>query len=228
MNTVAQKGARLRHATLSDTMRAGTVLRIASGRLSSTTTEPMPARLKQQIVGAHVRELRKRMRLSLRAFAAVTGFSASFVSQLERGLVSPSLHSMEKVAAALGTTLGGFFAAVGEGGGGLVVRARERKALNSAWSHAQIEALLPAAGERRQEPMLVTLRRGGRSGKHPVAHPTEEFAFVLEGRLTLRLGPDDHTLEAGDAVVLRAGELRLWANPGKRRARVLIVGIRDR
>lgn len=123
----------------------------------------MPARLKQQIVGAHV-------------------------------LVSPSLHSMEKVAGALGTTLGAFFAAVAEGGGGLVVRARERKALDSSWSRAQIEALLPAAAERRQEPMLVTLRPRGRSGKHPVAHPTEEFAFVLEGRLTLRLGPGEHLL----------------------------------
>lgn len=168
------------------------------------------------------------MRVSLRAFAAETGFSASFVSQLERGLVSPSLHSMEKVAAALGTTPGGFFAAAGEPNDGLVVRARERKALNSSWSHAQLEALLPAAGERRQEPMLLTLRPRGRTGKHPVAHPTEEFAFVLEGRLTLRLGPDEHSLEAGDAVVLRAGELRLWANPGRRRARVLIVGLRDR
>lgn len=168
------------------------------------------------------------MRLSLRALAAETGFSASFVSQLERGQVSPSLHSMEKIAAALGTTLGGFFAAVGEGDGGLVVRARDRKALNSSWSHAQIEALLPAAAERGQEPLLVTLRPRGRSGKHPVAHPAEEFAYVLEGRLTLRLGPDEHSLEEGDAVVLRAGELRLWANPGAKRARVLIVGLRER
>jgi len=187
----------------------------------------MPTRLKQQIVGAHVRELRKRMRLSLRALAAATGFSASFVSQLERGLVSPSLHSMEKVAAALGTTLGAFFVAVGERDGGLIARAGERKALNSTWSKAQIEVLLPAAGERRVEPMLVTLRPGGRSGKHPVAHPSEEFAFVLQGRVALRLGPDEHTLESGDAVILRAGELRLWANPGKARAQVLIVRLRD-
>lgn len=168
------------------------------------------------------------MGLSLRALATSTGFSASFVSQLERGLVSPSLHSMEKFATALGTTLGGFFSAVGERNGGLVFRARERKALNSTWSNAQIEALLPAAAGRRVEAMLVTLRPRGRSGKHPVAHATEEFAFVLEGRLTLRLGPDEHELETGDAVIVRAEELRLWANPARARARVLIVSLRER
>lgn len=134
---------------------------------------------------------------------------------------------MERIAAAVGATLGAFFSAIGQADGGLVFRARERRTLNSSWSHAQIEALLPARAERRHEPMLVTLRRRGRSGKHPVAHSTEEFAFVLEGRLTLRLGPDEHSLEAGDAVVLRAGELRLWTNPGAKRARVLIVALRD-
>jgi transcriptional regulator with XRE-family HTH domain len=190
-------------------------------------TEHMTARLKQQVVGAHVRELRKRSRLTVRALAAKTGFSPSFISQLERGEVSPSLHSMEKIAAALGKTLSSFFAALAPAAGGIVVRAGDRTSLDSSWSNAQIEALLPAGADRRQEPMLVTLRARGRSGKHPVAHRTEEFGLVLEGRVVLRLGPDEHVLCAGDAVLLQAGELRLWSNPDAKRARVLIVAIRD-
>lgn len=187
----------------------------------------MTIRLKQQLVGRHVRELRRRAGLSLRSLAANTDFSPSFISQLERGQVSPSIHSMEKIAAALGATLSTFFAALGTADGALVVRARERKALRSSWSHAEIEALVPTSAQRRIEPMLVTLLPGGRSGKHPVVHPTEEFAFVLEGRVTLRLGPDEHVLGMGDSAVLRPGELRLWTNPGRRRARVMIVALRE-
>jgi transcriptional regulator with XRE-family HTH domain len=167
------------------------------------------------------------MRLSLRGLAARTGFSASFVSQLERGLVSPSLHSMERVAAVLGTSLGGFFTALGETDAGLIVRASERKVLHSAWSLAQLAALLPSRGTERLEPLLLTLRPHGRTGKYPVAQATEQFALVLEGRPLLRLGPDEHALGRGDAVALRPGELRLWTNPGRRAARVLIVGLRE-
>ena len=130
--------------------------RVPAGRRSSAARRP--TRLKQEAVGAYVRELRKRMRLSLRGLAARTGFSASFVSQLERGLVSPSLHSMERVAAVLGTSLGGFFTALGETDAGLIVRASERKVLHSAWSLAQLAALLPSRGTQRLEPLLLTLR----------------------------------------------------------------------
>ena len=58
----------------------------------------MTSPLKQQMVGAHVRRLRTDRGLSLRALAAETGFSPSFMSQVENGQVSPSISSMEKIA----------------------------------------------------------------------------------------------------------------------------------
>jgi transcriptional regulator with XRE-family HTH domain len=200
--------------------------RAPAGRRASAARRP--TRLRQQAVGAQVRKLRKRGQLSLRGLAASTGFSPSFVSQLERGLVSPSLHSMERVATALGTTLAGFFTRLGEADAGQIVRASDRTVLQSAWSLAQLEALWPAGSTPRLEPLLLTLRPRGRSGKHPVALAAEQFAFVLAGRPQLRLGPDEYALRPGDAIGLRPGELRLWTNPGRKPARVLIVVLRER
>ena len=186
----------------------------------------MGSLLKQQAVGAHVRRLRKQRGLSLRSLASQTGFSPSFMSQVENGQVSPSISSMEKIAHALGVTLGEFFAAAAEGEGGLVVRAAARAGLSSWWSSAEIEALSPMRGPQRLEPILVTLKAGGRSGKHPYGHPREEFAFVIEGEVDLTLGPEKHSLRAGDAVTMLPNELRLWENPTKALARVLIVSVR--
>lgn len=171
-----------------------------------------------------MRQLRQAARLTLRALAAATGFSPSFISQLENGLVSPSIDSMEKIAAALGVTLGAFFAALGSADGAPVVRAQARRALHSLWSAAEIEALSALSG--RLEPLLVTLHPGGRSGKHPVVRPTEAFALVLAGHVTLRLGPDEHRLAAGDAVTLIADEPRLWRNDSPSDCRILIVALR--
>lgn len=182
--------------------------------------------LKQQVVGQHVRDLRERSGLSLRSLAARTDFSPSFISQLENGQVSPSIHSMEKIATALGVSLAAFFANVGPGRGGLVTRVRQRGQLSSSWSLAAIEALSPMNAEQRLEPLLITLAPGGRSGKHPVAHRSEEFALVLKGRPILQLGPDEHRLAKGDSVTLLPGELRLWTNPGPSACCVLIVGLR--
>jgi XRE family transcriptional regulator, regulator of sulfur utilization len=182
--------------------------------------------LKQQLVGAHVRRLRLRHRISLRKLAGQTSFSPSFMSQVENGLVSPSISSMEKIATALGVTMGEFFAAAAQGEGGLIVRAADRAVIGSGWSSAEIEALSPMTQTHRLEPVLITLKAGGRSGKHPYPHPREEFAFVLEGKVNLTLGPEKHALGMGDSVMILPRELRLWENPSPVPARVLIVSMR--
>lgn len=182
-------------------------------------------RLKQQAIGDLVRRLREQRGQSLRAFAGVTGFSPSFISQLENGQVSPSIDSMERIANALGVNLGEFFASLGKAEGGVVVRATERTELLSQWSQATIEAVGPLTRGRLLEPLLITLEPGGRSGKHPTAQPREEFAFVVEGEVELRLGPDTFTLQAGDTATILRGELRLWSNPSKSRTRVLVVAV---
>jgi len=184
------------------------------------------ALLKQQIVGKHVRRLRTENGTSLRGLASQTGFSPSFMSQVENGQVSPSISSMERIAEALGVTLGEFFAAAAGGEGGLIIHAADRQGLSSGWSSAEIEALSVLRPTTRLEPVLITLRPGGRSGKHPYAHPREEFAFVLDGRVTLTLGPERHRLKKGDAATILPQELRLWVNESARPARILIVSAR--
>jgi quercetin dioxygenase-like cupin family protein len=145
------------------------------------------------------------------------------MSQVENGLVSPSIRSMERIADALGVTLGEFFAAAAGGGAPSIVRAGDRLRLSSSRSHGQIEALGPMERSQRLEPVLITLAPEGRSGKHPYARPAEEFAFVLEGTLTLTLGPEQHALGPGDAVTIRPKELRLWENHSLSLVRVLVV-----
>ena len=115
------------------------------------------------------------------------------------------------------------FANASEADGGLVVRSSERHAITSGWSKAAVEAVSPLAAPARLEVISITLEPGGRSGKHPYAHPREEFAFVLRGRVRLTLGPEEHELHAGDAASILPGELRLWRNDSRSSAQVLIV-----
>ncbi|HXY40204.1 MAG TPA: cupin domain-containing protein [Vicinamibacteria bacterium] len=180
------------------------------------------------VIGEHVRLLRLKRHVSVRAFAAQTGFSPSFISQLENGQVSPSLGSLNKIAEALGVTLGEFFAAAATGEEALIVHPDDRRRLDSTWTDAHIEALGSMAVSRRLEPVLVRFGPGGKSGKHPHSQSREEFAFVVSGRVMLRLADDDSELCAGDSVTLPAHSPHRWENHTQEVAEILIVTSRAR
>lgn len=186
----------------------------------------MQGLLKQEVLGRFIRRLRTKAGLSLRQLAVNTDFSPSFMSQVERGQVSPSISSMEKIAAAVGVSLGEFFAAAASGDGGRVVRATERQGLASEWSSGELEALTESGSSHRLDAALITLKPGGKTGKHPRAEATEEFAFVVQGQPTLCLGPEEHRLRTGDSVTILPGELRLWRNDARSTARFLLVKAR--
>jgi quercetin dioxygenase-like cupin family protein/DNA-binding XRE family transcriptional regulator len=176
----------------------------------------------------HIRQLRVRRHVSLRAFAVQTGFSPSFISQLENGQVSPSLGSLQKIADALGVTLGEFFAAAASGEEALIVRPPDRRRLDSTWTDAHIEALGAMDRSRKLEPVLAIFGPGGKSGKHPHAPSHEEFAFVVKGRATLTLGDEESDLTPGDSVTLPAQAPRRWENRTTEMVEILIVSSRAR
>jgi XRE family transcriptional regulator, regulator of sulfur utilization len=172
-------------------------------------------------IGAAVRRLREGRGLTLRAVAEQAGFSASFLSQVENEQASPSISSMERIAAALGVTLGEFFQTI-EQTPTRVLRADCRQTLYSGWSNARLESLAGVESTRIQ-PILITLKPGGTSGKRPTAAPLEEFAFVLSGSVVLTIQELEHVLGEGDAVTIPRGALRRWQNVTKTATQIVLV-----
>lgn len=181
-----------------------------------------------KVIGELVRRLRLKRHVSLRALAVQTGFSASFLSQLENGQVCPSLGSMHKIADALGVTLGEFFAAAESDDDVLVVRPSDRRRLDSTWTDAHLEALAPMLPDRKLEPVLVVFGPGGKSGKHSHSHAHEGFAFVIKGTATLTLGDEDHELVPGDAATLPADAPYKWENRSAAVVEIVMVWTRQR
>jgi transcriptional regulator with XRE-family HTH domain len=179
----------------------------------------------EQQVGDHLRDVRTRQGLSVRALAARAGCSPSFISQVEHGQASPSIASLERLVQALGMTLGDFFRVNAPPA---VVRSHERAALTSALSSARIEALAPAGAGHGLEPLLITLEPGGQSGSQPFARDGDEFAFVCEGDVQLTLGETAHRLTCGDAATFSSETPHRWENVGREPARIVVVAARAR
>ncbi|MBK7928483.1 MAG: helix-turn-helix transcriptional regulator [Bryobacterales bacterium] len=185
---------------------------------------PMATVSAEHQLGDLIRQLREHRRLSVRTLAAKAGFSPSFLSQVENGLASPSIASLEKIAAALEVTLVELFQA-GEPRSSVVVRARQRPKLDSGWSKARIESLGPDRATRL-EPVLITLRAGGTSGKKPHSLTREQFVYVVSGEVTLVLAESRQVLTSGDAVTLAPQTPFRWINDSISPARMLAVSSR--
>ena len=50
------------------------------------------------MVGQRIRQIRKSKQLTLQDIAEKTGFSAGFLSQVERGTTDPSLSALRKIS----------------------------------------------------------------------------------------------------------------------------------
>ncbi len=162
--------------------------------------------------------------MSLRALAERTDFSASFLSQIENGQCSPSISSMEKIANALGVTLGQFFLSAN-----LqlvnIVRASERAHLALDWSRADIASLGSMANSSQFRASMLNIKPGGLTGKHATPSISDEFAMVFQGQVILKLQDSEQTLERGDSVTMVAGTARQWRNESDSMAEILVVSV---
>jgi XRE family transcriptional regulator, regulator of sulfur utilization len=177
-------------------------------------------------LGQALRRLRESRHISLKTLADQTGFSSSFLSQVENGQASPSISSMERIATALGVTLGQFFQRA-EASQGSLVRRGDRARLNLDWSSAEIESAGALEQGSQLYAFLVKLKVGGLSGKHARPSLNDEFAFVNYGEVILTMGEKDQLLEAGDSAVIPAGIIRRWRNESQQPVQILIVSAKN-
>lgn len=186
------------------------------------TRRPVSTGKAEQNLGELLRQLRTERNLSVRTLAGRTGFSPSFVSQVELNQASPSIASLERLATALGVTLGEFFGDSGETAPA-ITRTGKRRPLTSWWSRAQIEALTPTRAGWPFETVMITIAVGGSSGPRLHAHPGHQFVIVFDGAVQLTLGTEIQTLRRGDAVNLEPRTPHRWENSGKAAARIAVV-----
>src|SRR4051812_6797637 len=84
----------------------------------------LPEGLERYRIGAKVRRLRLRKKISLKELGRHTGLSAALLSKLERQIVMPTLPTLMRIAPVFGVGLEAFF--VSDGPGAVVIRAAER------------------------------------------------------------------------------------------------------
>jgi mannose-6-phosphate isomerase-like protein (cupin superfamily) len=159
--------------------------------------------------------------LTLKAVAEMAGVTESFLSQVERDIASPSIATLRRIAAALGTGIGDLLDS--PAANAHVVRRAERRVVGYPGLGARDEFLTDGAGARLQV-IESLVEAGGGTGPEAYAHESdEECVVVLEGRLDLWVGEEEYRLETGDSIRYPSRVAHRNRNPGPGRARVLFI-----
>jgi len=169
-----------------------------------------------QEVGRRLRDLRRTRELSLEAVAERTRLSIGFLSQIERGLSSPSLRVLATLADVLGVGIAALFGArsTDDGAsGGVVTRQAQRAGLQLWRSGVSKQLLSPAGTDSRLNLFLVHLEPGGSTGDELYTHDGEEAGLVLEGEMTLTVEAETWSLKTGDSFRFASRRPHRFSNP---------------
>jgi DNA-binding transcriptional MerR regulator/quercetin dioxygenase-like cupin family protein len=176
---------------------------------------PVDAR---QSPGQRFRRLRVKRGLSLAKVARATKVSVGFLSALERGQMSSSVATLQRLARFFKTNIFSMFEANGDAQP--LVRPSQRKVLETS-PHVRMELL--AWGNTVMEPHLFRIKPGGGSGES-YAHEGEEFLHVLRGEFEIWLHKQGHyRLKHGDSLYFESSTPHRWKNPGRSEAWILWV-----
>jgi transcriptional regulator with XRE-family HTH domain len=167
-------------------------------------------------VGRRIRDLRRVRQLSLETVAARTDLSIGFLSQIERGLSSPSLRVLATLADVLGVGIAALFGASPSADGAsdqVVTRAPQRPELKLWRTGVSKQLLSPASADNKLNLFLVHLEPGGSTGDELYTHDGEEAGLVLEGEMMLTVDSATWSLKTGDSFRFASRRPHRFSNP---------------
>jgi transcriptional regulator with XRE-family HTH domain len=170
-------------------------------------------------IGRRIRDIRQQKGVTLEELSARCGLSVGFLSQVERGISSLSIVSLYAICQALDTPIPEIFISTKEPS--TVTKEVDQPQIRIANSAISYRYLSGAFPERMNEALINEFPP---SYRHPLApHGGEEFGYVLEGHLLLRIGEDEYPLEPGDSYHFLASKPHGYETSDNKGARVLIV-----
>ena len=172
--------------------------------------EPDDVRPDQTILGERLRERRQALGLTLKQVADDASLSVGFISQIERGITTPSLSSLVNVSRVLGQHVSSFLSL--PPGTASLTRLDQRPHYavgSSALVYERISAAFPGY---QLTTVIIHQPPGYRS--ELIAHDGEELFYMLAGAMTVEVEGEIFVLEAGDSLHFSSQRVHTTWNHG--------------
>jgi transcriptional regulator with XRE-family HTH domain len=177
-------------------------------------------------LGARIKALRHERDLLQKQLAEKAGLTASMVSQIESGRLTPTLPTLRKVAGAFGVSVAELLEPPASGRSINISRKREHPILSFEECAERWTVLGAGLFEGKIRAVVATLdgrTRGVSTDKVLIKPGQMKLFYVLQGNVALRYGGETYQMNEGDSALVDGAAPHSWDNVGRRRARVLWV-----
>ena len=170
-----------------------------------------------------LRARRKEVGLTMQQVADQAGLSVGFISQIERGITTPSLSSLVAVSRVLGLHVSEFLSQPRVDTPQTRHDERPVYAISeSSVTYERISSSFPGSILRS---VIIHEPPGYRA--EPIAHEGEEMLFVLEGTITVEVDGERTVLETGDSIHYPSTKIHTTWNHSDTPATILWAGTMD-
>jgi transcriptional regulator with XRE-family HTH domain len=172
-------------------------------------------------LGEKLRQLRSERNISQRDLARVAGLSPNSISLIERDETSPSVSTLQSLAAALNIRMSYFFEEETPSSI-LLIKSGARPKIES--EGVIIEGMGKTLPFQELEPFSITLApKAGSGGERQVVHSGHEFVYCLQGQIEYVIDGKVYLMETGDILIFEATLPHLWRNPFDIEAKFILV-----
>jgi transcriptional regulator with XRE-family HTH domain len=151
-----------------------------------------------RFLGLQIRKKREQMGITLTKAAKEMHISSSLLSQVERGIVSPSISTLRTIADYLGTYIGELLGErISKENAVIIRKGKENRCI--IWGKGvKLHILSPS--NSNLEFIYDEYEVNSSTGDKLYRHEGEECAFVLEGKLEINLNGKKFILNEGDFI----------------------------
>lgn len=172
-------------------------------------------------LAAKIKKIRIARKMTVRKLAEQAGTSASFISQLERGITRASTSSLMKISNALGIGMSDLFDE-SEGIPHKVLKKSQRPALPK--TEGYLKTLLTQRPLQNLEVYVGEFEIDGSTGEEKYTHGnSQELMIVLRGIVEINLDEERYILEEGDSIEYATSTPHRIVNIGNSRAEVMWI-----
>jgi quercetin dioxygenase-like cupin family protein len=155
-----------------------------------------------EAIGDRIRGLREAKEISFEELSNITGFDVDLLKKIENNEIQPQLGTLVRLSRALESAFSRLVSGVGDKLYS-VTRKNERKVVSRSSSSRGRQLytyynMAPEVQGRHMEALMVTLEE---NPDHEMSvHEGEEFIYVIEGTVYVKIDEDEFELEPGDSV----------------------------
>lgn len=172
-------------------------------------------------LGGRIRNLRRQKKITLIELSKTTGVAQATLSRMETGLMVGTVKNHQKIAEALGISLGELYGGIDSRYDriGHQTASVERK-IFAKTDQMKCELLTQEISKKKITPLLITLANHGKSEVEKLERGVEKLLFVLEGALAVRLDQKEYTLNPYETLYFDASIPHQLINTGTKQAKI--------